>query len=109
MEGKQKGLFFEILGMFSGFLCFPKILRKLSLGGNLEWSRDEGDPGMVEFTGSGENRLKTGTAADSYWAMFVDDNTDLIRDYYQKATNEWAAERKKLAFEDGKHGSWWMR
>ena len=64
---------------------------------------------MVEFTGTGENRLKSGTAADSYWAMFVDDNTDLIRDYYKNATNEWATGRKKLTFEDGKHGSWWMR
>ena len=66
----------------------PEDLTEKIFDGQLEWTTDEGSPGMVDFTGSEENRLKSGSAADSYWAMFKDNHVDLIRDCYQKATNE---------------------
>ena len=76
---------------------------------DLEWSTDDGELEMINFKGSGDNLLEATSPSEAYWAQFCHTEIDLLRDHYQKGTNEWAAERKRLAIGENKLKSWWMK
>ena len=75
----------------------------------MEWSTDEGTPKMHEWEGDGKIQLDNLSPAEMYWAQFKNSEIDLMEDYYLRATNAWAKNRKQKAIAENKTGSWWNK
>ena len=78
-------------------------------GGDLQWTEDDADLAMHPFTGNGDIQMDNCSVSEAFWSQFKIPGVDLLVDYYQKATNAWASERKAKAIAEGKLGSWWLR
>ena len=104
----QRFLFTTITSIARVPMIFEAIVQT-AYDNDLEWSENEGSPGMVEFSGNGEIYMEEKSPSDAFWKQFQSRNSNLITEYYQKGTNTWAAERKQLAIDEHKWGSWWMK
>ena len=86
----------------------PNVINTV-LCGDLQQSTEEGEVYIEGFKGLGYNMLEARSPSEAYQAQFCHNEIDLLKDHYQKGTNEWAAERKKRATDENKLNSQWMR
>ena len=101
-----------IFGNLTGVCRVPMLpidVIESTFGGDLQWSEEDGSGGMIEFRGDASISMDNVSASETYWAQFKSGDINLLRDYYLKGTNEWASERKRLATEEQKWDSWWMK